>query len=154
MKVLAVLIAIAATSAGCTSKKKATTEQVATAQIELNEPSRPNIPPVQMMEFASFETGDPYTIEAVSREGDALQIMVQYSGGCKDHEFVLFADPRIMKSMPPQQNLVLVHNANEDHCRALITDTLRFNLSPLRQGQTGTIILRLHNSEERIQYAY
>lgn len=106
------------------------------------------------MEMAEFDSGDNYTVLGTSVNGDVVSIVVQYGGGCETHQFDLFADPRIMKSMPPQQNIVLKHNANGDNCRALITDTVHFDLKPIRIGEKGSIVLRLYGTEERITYSY
>jgi len=77
--------------------------------------------------------GDPLQINSVSVFGDNLQISVSYSGGCKEHEFGLFAGRAFMKSNPVRSQLILAHNANNDSCEAWITETLSFNLQPLKK---------------------
>lgn len=140
--------------AGCKSKQAQveTSGEKKNAPVEQNQQS--SVPVIQSMEMAEFETGDNYTVLSTALNGDVLSIVVQYGGGCETHQFDLFADPRIMKSMPPQQNIVLKHNANGDNCRALITDTVAYDLSPIRIGEKGSIVLRLHGTEERVTYSY
>lgn len=137
----------------CGNKKKATAvERSETAEMTNNE--APGAPEIVMLQMPLLDSGDPYNFENVNLKGDVLELVVSYSGGCKTHDFVLQGDPRIMKSLPPQMNIVLQHNANADHCRAHITDTLRFDLTPVRIGDSGTIVLRLFNTEDRINYTY
>jgi hypothetical protein len=144
----------AAITAGC-KNTKSTAEPAATSNSgEMTQRTNSIAPPVRMKELQEFDSGDPYTLQSASIKGDMMTLVVTYGGGCKEHSFVLFADPRIMKSMPPQQNILLHHFANEDHCRALITDTLRYDLSPLRSGKEGTVVLRLHDHKDRITYTY
>lgn len=140
--------------AGCKNKQAqvATNGEKRTAPVEQQD--KPTIPPIQSMELGEFDKGDDYVFLGSEIKGDILSLVVRYSGGCETHIFDLFADPRIMKSMPPQQNIVLKHDANGDKCRALITDTLSFDLSPIKIGDEGKIILRLYETEERITYSY
>ncbi len=157
MKVLLSLLMIAAMTAGCKNKEKAAAEKRSTAQTEMtesNEKRDSGSSDIQVMELAEFDKGDGYNIESIELKGDEIYISVNYSGGCEEHEFTLFADPRIMKSMPPQQNIVLKHNSNGDKCRAHISETHVFNLSPIKIGEEGVIVLRLFEYEETITYTY
>lgn len=156
MKALFGLFLIAAVTAGCKNTKSTVEEPAAEPRPSATMTERTNSTarPIRTMELAEFDAGDPFIIQGVDVKGDIISLVVTYSGGCKDHGFVLFADPRIMKSMPPQQNILLKHDANEDHCRALVTDTLRFDLSPIRIGNEGSIVLRMHNNDDRITYTY
>lgn len=137
----------------CSNKKKATAEQRDASTEMTTDPTEAH-PEIVMMQMPMLDSGDPYNFENVQLKGDILELVVSYSGGCKEHDFVLQGDPRIMKSLPPQMNIVLQHNANQDHCRAHIIDTLRYDLKPVRIGEEGTIILRLFNTEERLTYTY
>ncbi|PSQ98542.1 MAG: hypothetical protein BRD48_06860 [Bacteroidetes bacterium QS_9_68_14] len=64
---------------------------------------------------------------------DTLTLRVQYGGGCEDHEFQLVADDAFMESNPVQAGVQLFHDGNGDTCEALLTETVRFNLEPLRE---------------------
>ena len=81
---------------------------------------------------------------------DVFVLVTQYGGGCTHHDFKLFGSKLFLESLPPQVEIVLSHNANGDQCKALITDSLRFSLTRLRElyqssyGSKGALLLRLH----------
>ena len=77
--------------------------------------------------------GDLVQINDVSVSGDNLRISVSYSGGCKEHEFKLYAGQSFMESEPVRSRLVLVHNAQNDMCQAWVTQTLNFDLGNLKR---------------------
>ena len=76
---------------------------------------------------------DNAQIKSAVISSDVLTMVAQYGGGCTRHEFKLFGSKRILESFPPQVDIALSHNANGDACKALITDSLRFSLTPLRE---------------------
>lgn len=75
--------------------------------------------------------GDPFTVLDARFEADQLVIDVRYGGGCRDHYFHMLWSGAVMRSNPPQANFFLVHEANDDPCKALITETLRFDMLDL-----------------------
>src|SRR3989338_2634747 len=75
--------------------------------------------------------GDFFTIKNIEVINQDLVIEVSYGGGCEDHEFDLIWDGSFMKSNPPQVNLDLYHNANNDLCKAIKYETLRYDIYPL-----------------------
>jgi hypothetical protein len=91
-------------------------------------------------------------------EGDTLSLDVQYGGGCAEHRFALLVDPAFMESQPVQVVARLAHDAGGDMCRALLTRTLRFDLTRLRQryvaayGGGGTVLIGL--SGQQIRYTF
>ncbi len=93
---------------------------------------------------------DNAQIKSAILSSDVLTIVAQYGGGCKQHDFKLYGSKRFLESFPPQADIVLSHSANGDACKALITDSLRFSLTRLREvhqssyGSKGTLLLRLH----------
>jgi hypothetical protein len=92
-----------------------------------------------------------------SINGDILTMIVSYSGGCKEHVFNAHATKIYMKSMPPQIGLMIEHINNEDNCRSIVTDTLLFNLTPIRypgNEKDYTVIVRLPKVAEGISYKY
>lgn len=104
---------------------------------------------------------DPYTIESATIAGDELTLVVQRGGGCAQHEYTLVASRGFRESFPVQSAVVLTHDAAGDMCRALVTDTLRFDLTPLRDlyradyhTQKGTIILHLWHQERTVRYDF
>ncbi len=154
MKLLWICSLAVALFAGCKSKQAQVEISGEKKNARVEQKQQSSVPVIQTMEMTEFDSGDNYTVLSTAIEGDIVSIVVQYGGGCETHRFDLFADPRIMKSMPPQQNIVLKHNANGDNCRALITDTVHFDLKPIRIGEKGSIVLRLFGTEERISYSY
>ncbi|MDG2124832.1 MAG: hypothetical protein P8J87_14100 [Verrucomicrobiales bacterium] len=94
---------------------------------------------------------DGFSLREVSLEGCKLTIDVTYSGGCREHEFQLFMSPSVFaESAPVQASLWLQHNGNGDICRALISETLEFDISPVIEqhreqfGRDDEIILNVH----------
>ena len=81
---------------------------------------------------------DPWTFVAHRVEGDTLALEVQYGGGCREHRFALLIDPAFMESHPVQVSARLAHDADGDLCRALLTRTLRYDLTPLREHFTAS----------------
>lgn len=102
---------------------------------------------------------DPWTFVAYQIEGDTLSLDVRYGGGCRDHRFALLIDPAFMESFPVQVAARLAHDADGDPCRALLTRTVRFDLSPLREHfeasygpGRGTVVIGLGG--RRITYTF
>ena len=103
---------------------------------------------------------DRYEIE--TRDDDApairdntLTITMSYSGGCEDHEFTLVASDVFMESYPVQLEVSVAHDAHGDRCRAYLTETYGFDLTPIKtlyqdayQEDAGTIVLRLQDAPE------
>lgn len=75
--------------------------------------------------------GEAYSINNVKRVGDFLQFNLSYSGGCKIHDFEIIWDGIVYTDEPCHMNLLLIHNANNDTCEALITRTIVVNLEEL-----------------------
>ena len=92
-------------------------------------------------------------INKVRINGDVLAIDVQYSGGCKDHEFDLYFTGNYMKSFPPQAELFLIHENNGDMCRKLIMKTLYFSLKNI-QTKDGELYIRIDDYKEFLIYKY
>lgn len=96
----------------------------------------------------------PFEVVSATVEGDVLQTVVRYGGGCGEHAFTLEADGPLMKSLPPKQPLRWVHRSPGDPCRALILDTLTSDLTPFRGSPHGTTVLMLSGWEGSLIYTY
>jgi hypothetical protein len=114
---------------------------------------------IMVDDFALIDLkGDPLQINSITINEDTLTISVSYSGGCEQHNFDLFAAKAIMKSLPVQAQLILAHDANGDNCEAWITQTLDFNLSPLKEeyqksySQNGSMFLRIATASDSTTY--
>jgi hypothetical protein len=98
----------------------------------------------------------PITVNAVTLEGNILSLDVEYSGGCKDHTYELIGSKAIMKSLPAKRAIKLVHKANDDTCRELISETIKFDIRALSMTETtgSEIVLLLDGYKQSISYVY
>ena len=104
---------------------------------------------------------DPYAVESATIEGNVLTLGVRYGGGCAQHQFSLVVSRGFRESIPVQTTAVLAHDAGGDNCRALKSEALSFDLTPLRdlyradyRTQSGTIILHLWHQERTVRYDF
>ena len=144
MKAILFPVLALAMLAGCKSRDAASAESTPDEQAPmtysgptLNDPLEFNRPtdPFQV-------NGEPVV------EGNTLKLVVEYSGGCRDHVFQMVTNGMLMKSLPPQRPVRLIHQANEDMCRSMIIDTLTFDLTPLAAPEGGRIKLNLQAARE------
>ena len=98
---------------------------------------------------------DRYVLNAAAITDDTLTINVSYGGGCRTHQFTLITSDAFMESFPVQLRISLAHNANNDLCRAWLTEDYHFDLTPIKtlyqegyRQKAGTIILRLEDAPE------
>jgi len=151
-KYMAASLLLAATIlSSCKSKKASTTpensEAIAHRAFQLE------VKPV-VLDTTRYGT-DKFEANNVRVKGDTLFIDAEYSGGCKDHVFTARHNGNYMKSLPPQLNVYVDHNANGDGCRELIRETIAFDLSGCRVGKTGTLILLINgNRSTKATYTY
>lgn len=75
--------------------------------------------------------GDPFQLTDFTVKNDSAYLTVSYGGGCKEHDFKVIWSERYYKTNPPETGILIVHNANGDECKALITETLAFDLTEL-----------------------
>ena len=104
---------------------------------------------------------DPVTVQGFTIRGDSLELAVSFGGGCRDHSFVLLSDAAWMESYPVQVGIKLAHDANGDHCKALLSRVLRFDLSPLKaaystayQATSGIIKLNIRGTAASQVYTW
>ena len=105
---------------------------------------------VDSTEFASTT----FTFKDVKIEGETLIANVQYSGGCGEHKFEMKKNGFLMKSLPPKQPIQIIHLSTVDHCRSLINEDLKFDISSFRGTPHGTTVLLLKNWTSDIIYSY
>ena len=74
---------------------------------------------------------DFYKINDAKRVGDFILINLSYNGGCSQHSFEIIWDGIVYTDKPRHMNLLLIHNANNDTCKTLITKTIVVNLEEL-----------------------
>lgn len=74
-----------------------------------------------------------FQIVAMNCNGNDLEVVFRYSGGCETHDFNAYFNGAWMKSLPPQAMLEFEHiNPQKDACRKLVTDTVVFDATPLQ----------------------
>jgi hypothetical protein len=97
--------------------------------------------------------GSEYVIDSVKINNDILSLFVNYSGGCKTHIFELYSNAEYAKSLPLQTWVCLKHINNDDACRQLISEELKFNISQLQYKGQNTVIINIGN-KQKIAYSY
>ena len=93
---------------------------------------------------------DPLQLVSAKIRGDVLFLEVMYGGGCHEHRFALTGGGVFMESYPVQTGLTLHHDALGDLCRAIVSKSLQFDLTPLKhayqrsyQTPSGVMIIHL-----------
>ena len=169
---LAALLCFAAAGcdlfAGGSSDTNDDSEEVEPLIIDSNiEPAEYPDDGYQIMEVVGTDTlsdsrPDSATVKVGTLETDTLALRIQCAGGCKDHEFQLVAGNSFMESNPVQAGVRLFHDDNGDTCEALPTETVRFNLEPLKEqyeemygDDSGIMLLRFDlEAEKRLLVRY
>lgn len=114
-------------------------------------------------ESAAFSIGGVDTgTSPVAVIDDSLSVNVSYGGGCEEHLFTLcWPSQSFMESDPVQVSLQIWHGGEPDMCEAYLTDTLSFDLSPLKAAWKeaygdgpGTIIINLDGAPETVEYSF
>ena len=55
-----------------------------------------------------------YFIDTAFIKNDSLNITIEYTGGCKEHTFDLESNGVLLKSLPPKQQIHLIHRSEID----------------------------------------
>jgi hypothetical protein len=104
---------------------------------------------------------DAYEFVEAKLTGDLLEVTIRYGGGCAEHAFALLVSPVFMESDPVQMRGSLAHNGRGDPCRALLQNTLRIDLTPLKEAWwaaygagAGTIRLRVDGWPQDVVYSF
>lgn len=79
----------------------------------------------------SARISDPFALDTLFIDNDSLKITVSYPGGCARHSFEVIWNELISATNPPVLNLLILHDAQNDACEAMITHTLSVALSAL-----------------------
>jgi hypothetical protein len=86
----------------------------------------------------------------LSINGDCLSVKVSYSGGCEDHTFDSCWNGVLAESDPPQARIWLDHDAMNDPCEAIESQTVKVDLAAVKAadgGNTGTVIIRVEDQQ-------
>jgi len=114
-----------------------------------------NCDQVTIVSSEQYETApnDQLFINTLELNGDCLKINLSSSGCSGDTwNLKLIDSESIMESNPPQRNLRLSLN-NEEDCEALITIELTFDVYDLRVDG-NKVLLNITNSNDQILYEY
>jgi hypothetical protein len=93
-------------------------------------------------------------------DGDILTVRVTYSGGCKNHDFILATlSPSITTEFGHEVHLALSHENNGDVCKKMVTESLYFDLLPLKEThqrvyrtKEGLIVLHIMNRSIKYEF--
>ena len=127
-------------SVGCANSKRA--QKKAMKEI---------LPVILTNDFSSYarNSADTQFLNA-SITDSTLTLNISYSGGCEAHTFELIGSKMIQKSNPPIRGIMLIHNSNNDDCRELIEQELRFNVSDFKYPN-GKMMLNLKGWKPKLE---
>ncbi len=110
---------------------------------------------VQVVSSAYFSnvSTDDYHISAANIVGDRLEITVNAGGGCGELNFSLLANELVIETSPEQQMIRLILD-DQDICEALLEEKRWYDISSLKIGSHGTVILLLDGFDGRLEYKY
>lgn len=98
--------------------------------------------------------GDPFELLDARLDGDALVLLVQYSGGSKAHDFDVLTSGAPTKSLPRQVLLSVNHNGHGDRSRAVVKEERKFDLVPYRDPRNNVVHIRIQGVENVLVYRY
>ena len=104
--------------------------------------------------IGKFPESDPIDIDSLWLDGNTLFLNVSYTGGCALHKFEFVGDMGVMKSLPPQRNVKLIHYNGADSCESIVKQTLEIDITALafNENSGSEIVLLLNNN--KINYIY
>lgn len=109
------------------------------------------LPVVLTNDFSSYARNNSETkILNASIADSTLTLKVSYNGGCEAHTFELIGSKMIQKSFPPIRGIMLIHNSNNDDCRELVEQELRFNVSEFKYPGSS-IMLNLKGWKPKLE---
>ena len=116
---------------------------------------------ILLEDLSDVDTGDAYEIYSAAMDGNILELCIEFSGGCENHVFEMFAEEMFAESYPVQTWAKIRHDDSGDSCEALVHDCINFDLEPLEsayidyyQSSEGTIIIHLEGFEDPIEYTF
>jgi hypothetical protein len=96
--------------------------------------------------------GKTYRIKSFSIAGDILSIDVSYRGGCGQHTFELYSNGLLKKSLPPQIDVYLEHKKENETCTEDIKQTLKFDISSLKNANYDLIVLNINSADNKVDW--
>jgi hypothetical protein len=149
---LVVLVVLAVFLVNCKKKKNTSnTEKANTVKETVQEESKLEILPFRVdAAYSGPATSDAFEILSQKVEGDKLIMEVQYGGGCELHTFELISNGAYMKSLPMKLNMWLTHNGRNDMCRAMLTNTLTFDISSIKPSSGKELHLIINGNSDKV----
>jgi hypothetical protein len=92
--------------------------------------------PIQpVVRNASPQPKDPVNFEGYRILRGIMDVSVSHGGGCKEHTYTLEWNGEFQEGTDgtPVASVVLVHDGHEDHCRAMVLATPRFDLASIAE---------------------
>jgi len=108
--------------------------------------------PIDLIISDSVELKDNFELEGISISGDYLLLSVSYSGGCQNHELNVLWDGELIKTFPPQVDLYLYHDSNDDLCKAKISEIFYLKLSNFNQDELVINFFDYNNVKYVVEY--
>lgn len=93
-----------------------------------------------------------YTINSFSVEADVLTLNLTYKGGCGKHNFELYSNGLLMKSLPPQLDVILEHRQENETCTDEKKQTLKFDLAPIKKPGNPKVILNINSADTKAEW--
>lgn len=164
MKIIFAFALAATLFLGCKTEKTMTesteteettvNEPVKTTETEPTKPKKPYRVKAQLGDLS--QRSDPFEIKNARIEGNLLLLEITYSGGCAWHKFECIGSEAVMKSLPPQRSLRLIHDNDNDSCEGIVHESLEIDISSLAISQTAgsEIVLILEGLNETLNYVY
>lgn len=131
-----------------------TTEEVIVEEITEEVELKPQRNYHVIATLGKFPESDPVDIDSVWVQGNSLLINVSYTGGCALHKFEFVGSEAIMKSMPPQRVVKLIHYDGADSCESIVNQTIEINITPLSITETAGSEIILVLGKQKIKYIY
>ncbi len=151
---LALLLAFG-TSCGNRKKKKNQTETTKVQEAGRYVTERGSTVWVSLADFTGDMKSDPLTIiDAHVDDMNKLHLTVEYGGGCKKHEFKILGSKAILKSLPAQRPVVIIHNANNDECRAIVREEILVDISDFAYSKVDGSEIILLLEDQRLSYIF
>jgi hypothetical protein len=84
--------------------------------------------------------------------GNTLELVLEYPGGCEEHNFGLVTSGAFLKTNPPQAEFYLLHDARYDPGNGNVRRLQCFDLAPVKEYYlqwsrdiAGTVIIRVED---------
>lgn len=86
-----------------------------------------------------------FSIISATPHQSYFEIIVEYSGGCEEHEFGLYWNHFVAESFPVQTWMTLAHMENDDNCDGIVTDTLTIDYQSIDGFSNQDMIVHMAN---------